>query len=109
MQLTCCLWEHYILAPSTGAVWASVNRFERERLLLWKVNLLSVEALKVGHIATKLRELHKGVNLICKENGLLFVNALLVGTYLDEQVAARDTATHLANLLALIVVIWTRV
>ena len=109
LQLAGGLWEHDILAPSAGAVWAAIHILDRERLLLRQVYLLRVEALKIGHIATKLRQLHKGIYLISKEYRLLFEHALLVGTHLDEEVAARDTATHLANLLALVVVIRTRV
>ena len=92
------MWEHDVLAPGAGTVWATVDRLDRERLLLGQIHLLGIEALQVGHIATQLGELNQCVNLIGEQNGLLLVNMLLVGAYLDKQVASRNTTTCIAHL-----------
>ena len=86
MELSRHLREHDVLAPGTCAVRTSVDGLYREALLLREIHLLRVEALQVGHVATELGQRYEGVDLIGEQDRLLFVNALLVGTDLDEEV-----------------------
>ena len=99
------MWEHHILAPGAGTIWTTIDSLNRERLLLWQIHLLGIEALQVGHIATQLGELYQCINLIGKQDGLLLINTLFVGAYLDKQVAARDTTTGIAHLSTIVAIL----
>ena len=90
------------MLPRHGAIGASVERLYLKALLLRQRNLTRIEALQIGHLTTERREVNEGVNFIGEQNGLLFVNATLVGTHLDKQVVARDvgaSSTHLSPTL----------
>ena len=78
---------------------------DRKTLLLREIHLLRIKTLQVGHIATQLGQLHEGIDLIREQNGLLFVDALLVGCNLDKEVGARDMTTCIAHLTTIIVVL----
>ena len=105
MELTRHLGEHDVLAPGTCTVRTAVDGLYRETLLLGQIDLLRIEALQVGHVASQLGERYKGVDLIGKQDGLLFVDALLVGADLDKEVGAGDVAACIAHLAAIIVVL----
>ena len=88
LQLTRYLGEHDVLRPGHRAVGTAVDGLYLEALLLWQRHFLRVESVQVGHLALQLGQLHQRVHLVGQQDRLLLVDALLVGTDLDEQVGA---------------------
>ena len=102
LQLSRHLRIHHILAPGHTAIRAAVHLFHMEALLLRQRNLLRVEARQIGHLTIQLRQVNQCINLIGEQDRLLFVNAPLVRTHLDEQVVAGNLRTRCTHLRFLI-------
>ena len=108
LKLACHLWEHHILTPRGGPIRTSVEGLNRETLLCRQTYLLGVEALQVGHITTQTGQPHKGIDLIGKEDRLLFIDTLLVGTDLDEKVGTGYLTARISDFPLLVLTMLTR-
>ncbi len=80
------LGEHHILAPRHRAIWATVERLHLKALLLWEIDLLRVETFQIGHLTLQLCQRNQGIYFISQEDRLLLIDALFVGTYLNEKI-----------------------
>ena len=89
-KLACCLRIDYILAPSSGAIGASVQLFGAENLLLRQGYLLHMRAFNIGHLACHTHQVHVRIYLISKQHWFLLVHGALVCRYLDEQILASN-------------------
>ena len=69
---------------------------------------MGIETLQVGHITTQTGQSHKGVDLIGKEDGLLFIDALLVGADLDEKVGTGYLTARISDFPLLVLTMLTR-
>ena len=78
--------------------------FYSETFLLRQIDLLRIETLQIGHIATQLGKRYERIYLISKQNGLLFVNSLLVGTDLNKEVGTRNLTSGIAHLSPIVVI-----
>ena len=108
LELARHLGEHHILAPRGGPIRTAVEGLNRETLLCGQAHLLGVEALQVGHITTQAGQSHKGIDLIGKEDGLLFIDAFLVGTDLDEKVGTGYLTARITDFTLLVLTMLTR-
>ena len=88
LQLTRYLGEHDVLRPRHRAVGTTVDGLYLEALLLGQRHFLRMESIQVGHLSLQLCQLHQRIYLVGQQHGLLLIDALLVGTDLDEQVGA---------------------
>ena len=86
------------MAPSDSAIGSAVVCLDLKTLLLRQLHFLSVESLEVGHLTVESSQLYESIYLICKENRLLLVHSLLVGTHLDKQVGTGNIASGSAHL-----------